>query len=122
MRILILATLFLAGCANPAVERYERSMQGWIGEPEQAVLQAWGAPSNVQYLNQTTKELTFTQVNYGSTRGGRSNSGEVYTPGVDAGYDQIRESQPYFCQTNFTIRKGRVIGYSYNGKDCIIRD
>lgn len=35
--------LFLGGCAAGS-GAYERGLQKWVGEPEQALYQQWGAP------------------------------------------------------------------------------
>ena len=123
MRKLIALTIFsssLAACF-PTEQGYKNMVTNWIGSPEGALIQKWGAPDKV-YRTQRIKYITYNK------------QSSVYIPGTDPTYTSEvigntvytnsyggSEGQMYnlSCQTTFSIRKNKIIDVSYKGNDCV---
>jgi hypothetical protein len=94
-RIVYAAIAFaLAGCAT--TENFERKLQSWVGNTEDALVRSWGPPSSVYETGQS-KYLTY-------ARGAQG-----YIPGVAPSYQTTRIGNTYTTQA-----VGGSPGYTYN--------
>lgn len=119
MKKSIFLLLFLTACVSS--QPYGDTLQGWVGQSEGALEQAWGQPNNVFYLTPDEKVVTFLQVD-------ASAIGDDNTPySNEFAYDSY--SNPTFgdpqytaeyCKTSFTILNGQVVDYTFNGDDCVV--
>jgi hypothetical protein len=110
--------LFLGGCAAGS-GAYERGLQKWIGEPEQALYQQWGAPSNVFYITPDRKIITFTHISQKAVTD--PYTGEVSYQAINSGYE-TSTGYPYYCRTSFTVTDGFVTDYTFSGDDCVAEE
>ena len=110
--------LFLSACSVGS-GAYERGLQEWMGEPEQALYQQWGTPEDVFYITPDRKIITFIRNNQKAIANPYSE--EVNYQAVNSGYE-TDTGYPYYCRTSFTITDGFVTDYTFSGDDCITRD
>jgi hypothetical protein len=116
--LLLLAVTLLTSCATTA--KYESSLNSWMGQPEQDLVRAWGAPARV-YESGETKYLTY------------SNSRNVYLAGTAPTYntncnDGYCTTTPsggtpaqninLSCETIFEVVDSDVTSWSYKGNGC----
>lgn len=114
------AMLVLASCATNA--GYEEILDSWMGSSESSIVSSWGPPDNVYTAPDGTRIIT-----YNSAR-------NVYIPGTpssytttvygNTAYTQQTGGSPganigFSCQTSFTIKKGKIISWRYQGNDCV---
>ena len=85
-----------AGCAEltDTGPSYSQILQGWVGSPEQDLIDRWGAPDQVQPAAAGGRDITF----------------------VDR---RVEGQTVYECFTTFTVdASGTLADYSYDGNDC----
>jgi hypothetical protein len=109
----------LAGCASQYTmeQRYDQSLQRWMGATRADLVKAWGKPLLDQaFLNEET--LTWTVVD------------DIRTPQPMATYatpnggapivlaPTIAPTVPSRCTTHFALRGGVVVGWKFEGLAC----
>lgn len=114
-----MALLALAACAT--AEKYEAILDTWVGSSEASLVSSWGPPANVYEAPDGTRILT-----YNSAR-------NVYIPGQAPNYTTTVIGNTAYtnavggrapmsfgmsCATSFTVRKGKIITWRYQGNDC----
>lgn len=124
MKKLALAALILLAACRSSMPTYAETLQPWIGQSEEKLLQAWGAPHRVLYLTQQQKVWIFLEVS-SKAIDGRNNpySDEVYYPAVampDFGFPSQPQYTVHYCKTLFTITNDIVTNFSFNGDDCVV--
>ena len=58
---LAIVTLLVLACATS--QKYDQKLNSWIGKSEQSLVMAWGNPSAVKYVNESTKIFAYTKIN-----------------------------------------------------------
>ncbi len=122
MRKFWLLILLLAGCQTNGGS-YSDTLQSWVGQSEERLLQSWGMPQNVLYVTPQEKVLTYVQFS-NQPRGDNPNPypDEVYYPAIatpDFGFPDQPLYSSYYCKTLFTVTGNIVTDYSFNGDDCV---
>lgn len=115
----VVGMLALGGCATTA--NYENVLNSWIGSSETDLVSSWGPPANVYQSPDGARILT-----YNSAR-------NVVIPGQAPSYTTTRVGNTYYtnpvggsapvnvglqCMTNFTVVRGRITTWRYQGNDC----
>lgn len=117
--ILALSSFLLIGCATEA--KYQATLNSWVGSSEDSLVEQWGPPTSV-YETKKKRYLTY------------FSSGQMYLPGTPPSYNtsfvgntaytrQVGGSSPTMvnlsCKTVFTLEKGYITLWNYNGNNCI---
>lgn len=118
MRIIVLLALLLAGCAN-----YGDKVKVWLGQPEEALVAAWGPP-DVIYTNKKGTRILGYRKNRTVVIPGTSPSGYTATtiaPGM-AVVTPVGGTDPMMfdasCMTEFGVIDGIIEGARHKGNDC----
>jgi hypothetical protein len=108
----------LIGCATQA--GYDAQLRAMMGNPEPAVIQAWGPPASVSDRD-GTRILSY-------TRGSMADSSRArtYNPMAPTGGGMVRilsggsidGTAGLWCTTHVYITDGRVSRYTHEGNDC----
>lgn len=112
----LLAALSLSGCATPAQQQQQADAKQWIGKPENALLQAMGAP-NGSAEGQGERVLTYARSTTHIIPPGTSDA-PPGLPWADTGVDAPPRPWISVCETNFTVAKGIVTAVSVRGDGC----
>lgn len=125
MRKLFLLGAFLlsiAACAN--YPTYGETLQPWVGQSEERLIQSWGIPHDVFYVTPNEKVMTYLEVSSKPLNndpepysGSEVNYPAIATP--DFGFPNQPQYTNYYCKTTFTIQNGVVVNYGFNGDDCV---
>lgn len=111
--------MLLAACATTA--GYEEILDSWMGSSESSIVSSWGAPDNVYTAPDGTRIITY----YSSRNIVLPGTAPTYTTTVygNTAYTTSSGGSPatnigMSCETSFTIKKGRIISWRYQGNDC----
>ena len=107
--------LMLGGCTFPA---YERELHGWLNQPSDKLIAAWGTPHRVVDTADGGRDLEYAkQIWYGDHwRGGSAARGEVPVP-----VQPVTGVAPrvHYCSTVFHVEPGGIVsGYRFTGDRC----
>ncbi len=125
MKIFNLCTLLvlmisLAGCAT--AEKYDAQMASYLQMTERDLVLRWGTPDNVYKVSDRERIFTYnvreTYHNPGTPASTVTEviDGEVYTRTTGGTPPSTYHSD---CMTNFVIRGGYVVDYSFRGNGCV---
>lgn len=138
-RFIVLALVGLVGCATQ--QKFADRMNGFVGQPEGAIIGALGAPSSVYSYPSGGRTLTFNRSSTIQTGGGTTyqpvvtqNRGTVSTygaggyanstySGTSTSYQAVQ--QPTYdiqlsCQLNVSVDdKGVIRSWQANGNHCV---
>lgn len=92
---LLMFVLLISSCATET--KYRKTLHSWEGTPEKEFVSAWGIPDG-SYENDGKKYLVYKDSNVASFNG----------IAID-----------YQCKTVFTIEKGVMTDWSYEGNNCV---
>ena len=133
--LLIITLLTLAACQN-ASKKYDVALNNYMYQDEAVIFAKYGTPTNIQYINENTKIISFKQQTYApqdlfSTSVKVKANGmqiDTITPMIAYNAMQVthalvdpntRQEMLYdTCLTNFTISNGTVVDYGFTGDDC----
>lgn len=91
----VLIAMLSTGCTSP--ERYQETLQTWVGTPEAGLVAKWGAPDSSYRADDGTRLLTYSEVR-------KYNAEGVTLTGR--------------CKTTFKVEQGTVTGFSFQGNQC----
>ena len=116
MKFPLAPALALGACA--VTDRYDKSLGGYLGAPESALIAAWGPPASVDEMGETR---------YLSYRRNHS----TYIPAATTTYQPICSPsvcvplggakgflQNEQCTTTFAVTDGKVAGWRWERKAC----
>ena len=112
--------LFIVACHHNS-GNYGKSLQPWIGQSEERLLQSWGTPQNVFYVTGNEKIFTYTQFST-HKHDFEAYPNEVYYPAIavpNFGFPSQPAYTTFYCKTSFTIQDNIVTNYSFNGDGCV---
>lgn len=120
----LFAVLALGACSSGrTTEQFQAQLNGWIGKPEAALIQAWGPPDRsyetreIKYLTWERRSIDVQPRTYTSVLG--SNRGFGVGTGVGWGPAHVTE---WTCDTTFEVsHDGIVEGWQYQGNNCVAR-
>lgn len=106
----LLATALAAGCADSSIENLDRRLAALVGIPEAELLRRFDLrPAQITEAD-GARQITFVQ-----------NWPDfvimTFRP-IDAPTPNVRGLIDRYCAYTFTIRDGRVTGYSFRGEAC----
>ena len=130
--VLLVAAAALAACATQ--EKYEQSLNGWIGRTSAELAASWGAPTEREERADGSTALTYerqrsrpvptgalvqpTTVYIKGTPGGVG-PGDSYGAGTGYVIGAPRARVVMECVTTFTAdRSGKITGWTAEGNDC----
>lgn len=118
MRIL-LSLLLLAGCTYGGNAGFTSSLNNWVGNTSETLVESWGEPYTQSQVDEDTIIYTYML---------QSNSGQqdpyanqvVYSAieGENLGQNPDMNSV-YYCQVSFVISNGLISSYNFNGDNCV---
>lgn len=118
--------LVMSGCATTA--GYEKLLNEWLGKEESSLVSSWGPPQGLYVSPDGHRILTYVDERTLVIPGYTAPS-TTYVTGQSFGntfsgiattynYSVPPSAMQFRCQTNFTIREGRVVSWSYKGNRC----
>jgi hypothetical protein len=115
---IVLMLGFLAGCTT--TERYEASLDPWLGKTERELVMGWGVPDKQYQLDEHTKMISYIAydaVDYpGSMTSCFGMGGSRLLLNNCVGDYPTR--QTFYCETIFTVVNGRVNRWGHKGNNC----
>lgn len=116
----IALSFFLHGCVTSQNHRqsYKETLDSWLNSTEDELIAKWGLPNQV-YNSGTKKYLVYqrSRVYYGPfEKGPRYES--TYNPYLRTTTTRKVEGQTFHCKTTFTIERGVINDWRYQGNDC----
>ena len=120
---ILLFTLAATGCTPYSKEKFDASLQTYLGMTEKQLLLQKGIPTKTYQVDNTTKLI------------GYVTESEVYVPPVPS-YQPYRHhyryddfdmvdaggyTETYRCEVTFTIERGIVTGVKSEGNDCLAK-
>lgn len=104
-KIVILLSILLTACATTG--NYQKTLQSWVGQDADRLVQTWGVPTNSYTANDGTKTLEY------SFQNGSVSQASIYG-NVATGY-----TRPSYCQTTFMVDKtNTVTNWRWRGNAC----
>lgn len=104
--LLILASL--VGCASTRARHYQETVDKWVGQPKDHLIEKWGVPSRAVDLDGGKKVFQYDEVN---------GSSSAIMP--VSGYGYIAKSKAKYCTTVFFLdANGIVEKTNWDGNDC----
>ena len=96
-------TIMAAVLALAACNLDDKVLQTWLGAPETRLLSSWGAPSGIVETEQGTRIFTYRKEHGGNDL-------------LPAGGQDARQAA--YCETTFTVKDHRIVGFVYSGAGC----
>lgn len=140
--VYFMVVLLLAGCASTA--KYEKILDSWVGNSEDALIEAWGPPDRVYEINTSKKVITYIRsfdmkvggysytepvtsytngtVNSYGSYGGQNYTGYSGYSGVTTTYVQKKapvSTLNFYCETHFTVTHNIVSSWRWKGNNCV---
>lgn len=118
----LLVVIIIYGCATK--EGYRNVVDAWVGQPESALISAWGLPQRT-YETDTSKVLI-----YYSQRDvdvpGSTNTYQRYFDETGTAFSESYGGVPdqtftYSCETSFEVIDGVITSWSFRGNDCVAK-
>ncbi len=120
-RFSLVLLLLTTACQTHRIT-YAETLDPWLGQAEERLMQAWGHPYNTFFIMPNEKVVSY--IKFASHPMGGYDEPYTYEVAYDAietpDYGDEQPSTDYYCQTSFTIRDDIVIDYSFNGDDCVV--
>ena len=115
-KLLLVFILILAGCASQ--EKYTQMLSNYVGENEEELISRMGPPDSVYQLNEQTKYLTYKREHsyYNPPSATTHFWGNTAYTDFHGGYEQ-----KLWCNTTFTLKKGFVYDYRFEGNNCVAK-
>ena len=110
----------ISGCAAIRHAKYEKTLIGFVGFSEPALISSWGLPTKTDELA-GKKYLTYTysrQVHFAAmapSYNTRCNGSSCYSTPVGG---SSASDVTFFCTTTFVLESGKVISWRWRGNDC----
>jgi hypothetical protein len=118
--MLIIVTCLLSACVS--AEKYNAMIGQWIGQSEDALVAAWGAPKSA-YETDQAKYLTYENIRQNIVPPTPSTS-QVIRQGDAVFVKPIPGSPGYVytseCRTTFTVQNKKITNVSANGSNCVL--
>lgn len=119
---LFAASLFLTACATTVDTARIARLDSYVGQSERQVISDFGVPDKVYEVDRGMKMVTYTTRSQSYSEG----------PGFDTcigggrghfGYSNCLGNYPTrvryeYCDLNFRLSRGKVVGWSQNGTAC----
>lgn len=107
----IFGILCLASCALATSEKYEKQLNSWMGQPEEALVSSWGIPDG--NYERKVEGVNVKYLTYNSTR-------NVYIPDANnMGTALSGNFVARSCKTSFAIEDDKIVSWKYDGNDCV---
>lgn len=117
---LLFATLFLSACAGASAERNVARMNSFIGQSEEAVINAFGVPDKFYALDSGVKIIAYNE--FSDRYDSPTSTVCIGSFPGDVGYSSCMGNTTrrvrLSCERNFHIKGGTVIDWSQHGNNC----
>ena len=123
---LLILTLLVLACSSERM-LYQDKLQKFIGKSEQNLINTFGQPTKQIILSDETKILVYTKINdfympieyYDGWLGFEPASLTYFDDFNLSPYDEVIDTKVQdVCQTKFTLQKGKVVSFKFQGNDC----
>jgi hypothetical protein len=115
------ACLFLTACASATTEKYESSLNTWIGRPVTTLVSSWGVPDKQFQVNDSTRLLAYVRSDVMTYPGVPPTCTTRFSTGM-ATTDCLGgfppEVQKMYCETTFTVVREKIASWKHRGNNC----
>ena len=121
--ILLLLSLIISACSTDDATNYNLYLQSFVGLSQESLYESFGMPNSIENITPNQSVVTY----YNNLSNIRNGNFEPYAnsinyPDINTWYLNSNTDTDFYCNTSFIIENSKVIGFTFNGDDCIKSD